>query len=85
MMDSNQALSWMVFVRDQSAFEKAYPYLVIEKLEWVPWLTYLASGGVTARYLIPRFADSLLIGLENLLKPFGSLFSLSWHICIRKK
>jgi len=85
MMDSNQALAWMVFARDRPAFEKAYPSLAIDKLEWVPWLTYLVSGGVTARYFIPRFADPLLIGLENLIKPLRGVFSLSWHICIRKK
>ena len=85
MMDSNQALAWIVFVRDRPAFEKAYPSLAIDKLEWVPWLTYLMSGGVTARYFIPRFADPLLIGLEKMLKPLGGVFSLSWHVCIRKK
>ena len=85
MMDSNQALAWIVFVRDRPAFEKAHPSLAIDKLEWVPWLTYLMSGGVTARYFIPRLADPLLIGLEKMLKPLGGVFSLSWHVCIRKK
>src|ERR1035441_6172892 len=32
MMDSNQALSWMVFVGDRSLFERQYPGLIIEKL-----------------------------------------------------
>src|SRR5262249_18030519 len=54
MMDSNQALSWMVFVRDRQKFESAHPSLKLEKLELMPWLTYFCSGGVTMRYLIPK-------------------------------
>jgi hypothetical protein len=85
MMDSNQALAWMVFVRDRARFEQEYPRLQIEKLELMPWFTYFASGGVTARYLIPRFANGLFRGMEWLLRPARSLFSLHWHICVRKR
>ena len=55
MMESNQALSWMVFVRDRDRFEKLFPGLVIEEFAFTPWLAYLISGGVTMRDLIPRF------------------------------
>ena len=85
MLDSNQALSWMVFVRDRAEFEKRYPALKIETIAFLPWLTYLLSGGVTARYLIPNFLTKPLIGIERLLKPFISFFSLHWHVCVRKK
>jgi SAM-dependent methyltransferase len=85
MMDSNQALSWMVFVRDRFEFEKRHPALKIETIASLPWLNYLLSGGVTARYLIPNFMNGLLIGIEKFLEPFAPVFSLHWHICIRKK
>jgi SAM-dependent methyltransferase len=85
MMDSNQALSWMVFVRDRSLFERQYPGLIIEKLAFMPWLTYLLSGGVTARYLIPRFMNGLFVGADRLLQPLEPAFSLHWHICVRKR
>src|SRR5260370_41503482 len=48
MMDSNQALSCMVFERDRSRFEREYPPLALETLDVSPWLTYFLSGGVTA-------------------------------------
>jgi hypothetical protein len=83
MMDCNQALTWMMFVRDRSRFQDLYPGLIIEKLELIPWLTYLVSGGVTSRYLIPRFMNRALIGAENLLKTAQPIFSLHWHICLR--
>jgi SAM-dependent methyltransferase len=84
MMDCNQALSWMVFVRDRVKFEKQFPALKVEAAENIPWLTYFLSGGVTSPYLIPRFMDGFLIGLEKLISPADPVFSLHWHICLRK-
>jgi SAM-dependent methyltransferase len=84
MMDSNQALSWMVFERDRQKFETSHPSLKLEKADLMPWLTYFCSGGVTMRYLIPRWMNPPLIGLEWLLKPVEPLFSLYWHIRLRK-
>lgn len=85
MMDSNQALSWMVFVRDRAQFESKYPGLEIEALTFTPVFTYLISGGVTAKYLIPRFAEEFFWGVEWLLRPARPLFALHWHIRVRKK
>lgn len=85
MMDSNQALSWMVFVRDRERFQKLYPDLVIETFGFTPWFTYLLSGGVTKRYLMPNFLVPLLSGMEWLLTPLRPLFALHWHIRIRRK
>ncbi len=85
MMDSNQALSWMVFVRDRDRFEKLYPDLSIEAFDYTPWFSYLLSGGVTKRYMIPGFLMPVLLGIEWLLTPLRSLFALHWHIRVRRK
>jgi SAM-dependent methyltransferase len=85
MLDSNQALAWIVFARDRARFERRYPALAIETLAFMPWLTYFVSGGVTARYLIPNLMNGLLVGADRLLQPLEPLFSLHWHICVRKK
>ena len=77
-------LAWLVFARDRSRFESQYPDLAIEKLAFMPWLTYFVSGGVTARYLIPRFMNGSGRA-DRLLQPLEPLFSLHWHICVRKK
>jgi SAM-dependent methyltransferase len=84
MMDSNQALSWMVFVRDREKYRKQFPNLVLEKAAWLPWLTYLLAGGVTMRNLIPAWIVPLLIGLEKLLTPSRSLAALHWLLILRK-
>lgn len=84
MMDSNQALSWVVFARDRGIFEKRYPGLRIEATDLMPWFTYFVSGGVTMRYMIPAWINPMLEGIEFLLRPAAPLFSLYWHIRVRK-
>lgn len=84
MMDSNQALSWMVFVRDRQRFESSFNGLKIEEMSFTPWFTYLLSGGVTMRDLIPRFLVGPLAGIEWLLQPLRPLFALHWHIRLRR-
>lgn len=85
MLDSNQALSWMVFVRDRARFEKLFPGLTIEVCAFTPWFTYLTSGGVTMRNIIPRFLTGPLFGVEWLLTPLRPVFALHWHIRVRKR
>jgi SAM-dependent methyltransferase len=85
MMDSNQALSWMVFVRDKKRFEREFPMLEIEKTSFTPWITYLLSGGVTKKYLIPSFLDPIIHIFEKILTPLRPVFALHWHIRIRRK
>lgn len=84
MMDSNQALSWLVFVRERERFHREFPELVIEHTAFTPWLSYLLSGGVTKKYLIPRFLDPLIHLAETLLTPLRPLLALHWHIRIRR-
>jgi SAM-dependent methyltransferase len=85
MMDSNQALSWMVFERDRGLFRKRFPALQVECLEFTPWLTYLLSGGVTMKSLIPAVLAGPLWGVERLLRPLSPIFALHWHIRVRKE
>jgi SAM-dependent methyltransferase len=85
MMDCNQALTWLIFVRDRARFQERHPGFVVEKIEFVPGLTYFVSGGVTARYLIPQFLTGLLVKAERLVAPLQPVFSLHWHICLRKR
>lgn len=84
MMDSNQAMSWMILVRDRARFKKLFPQLQIASNAYLPWLTYLVSGGVTMRDLIPKFMCGPIRGLEWVLSPLSPVFALHWHICLRK-
>lgn len=84
MMDSNQALSWIVFERDRRRFEFEHPGLKIEKIRFLPWMPYLLSGGVTRRDLLPNSVVSAIISTDRALKFAYPLFALHWSIRLRK-
>jgi len=84
MQSSNQALTWIVFRRDKEKFKTLFPNLNIECCEYLPWLSYMATGGVTRRNLVPRFAVPLMRALDVISQPINGLFALEWHIRIRK-
>jgi len=84
MNDSNQALAWNVLFRDRARFEQFHPSLKLRGPSYLPWFTYLLSGGVTRKALIPMFATPLAIVIEKLVSPLSPLFSIHWHLCLEK-
>lgn len=84
MLDSNQALTWIVFRRDRERLESEFPQLRLERTAYLPWLGYLLSGGVNLRSLVPRFAAPLAAVADTLVRPLNPLFAIHWHIRIRK-
>lgn len=85
MLDSNQALTWMVFQRDVGMFQKKFPNMQLELVEYLPWLSYLLSGGVTRKRLIPKGLDTFINWIDNSPLSLRKLFGLHWHIVVRKK
>jgi hypothetical protein len=85
MNGANQALSYIVFVRDRELYEKKYPHLKIVHQELARnYLKYLLSGGLNFRQLLP---DSFTGGvglLEKLISPFNRWFALHHVIVIRR-
>ncbi len=84
MLDSNQALSWIIFERDRKQFETQFPNLRIEKILFLPTLGYLLSGGINYRTFIPNCFAKLVPSLETSLSFSNRYFSLAWYILIRK-
>lgn len=84
MMDSNQALSWIVFSRDRDRFHQLFPRLHVEEVAYTPWFSYLVSGGVTMRNLVPRLLVGPLFAIDRLLRPLRPACALHWHIRVRK-
>jgi SAM-dependent methyltransferase len=86
MTNANQALSYIVFVRDRTQFEKEFPDLEILEISPVHnYLRYLCSGGLNFRQLLPDFCTGLLKALEFLLRPVSFVTALHYFILIRKK
>jgi SAM-dependent methyltransferase len=84
MMDSNQALSWIVFERDLARFQREHPGLQLEEKRWLPWLPYLLSGGVTRRDVLPKAIVPAIIGADRALSGLYPLCALHWFIRLRK-
>lgn len=84
MNDSNQALSWIVLFRDRRKFEKKYPQLNFQRWGYLPWFSYLMSGGVTRRQILPNKLNYFAQMIDLLLKPFAFMFALHWHLTLRK-
>jgi SAM-dependent methyltransferase len=84
MLDSNQALSWIVFDRDRRRFEREFPELKLERRNFLPWFGYLMSGGVNLRTFFPRFLTKAVAAADWILQPLDPVFAIHWHLTIRK-
>lgn len=84
--NANQALSYIVFVRDRALFEKRYPDLEIVELRPLRnYLRYLCSGGLNFRQLLPNFTIPLIKAAEWLAAPLARLLALHYVIVLRKR
>lgn len=83
--DANQALAWIVFQRDRTRFERMFPRFRIERMQYLPWLSYLLSGGVNLPSLIPRPLAPIFIKLDDWLSVINRWFAIHWHITVRKQ
>jgi len=82
---ANQALSYIVFVRDRERFEREFPALQLVVDRPHTHLRYLLSGGVNFRQLVPDAADGLVIALERALAPLARVLALQHTIVIRRR
>lgn len=85
MSGANQALSYIVFVRDKELFKKKFPSLEIVKiLPLKNYLQYLLSGGVTFKQLVPDFIIPGIKFLEWILSPLVNKLAIHYIIVLRK-
>jgi len=84
-LDANQALSGIIFHRDRILFEQEFPDL--ECVVDVPHtqLSYLLSGGVNFRQLVPDWAYPAVSAGEKLLSPLNHWIALQHTIVLRKR
>ena len=85
MNGANQALSYIVFIRDRAQFELKHPTLKIVHQQLAGnYLKYLISGGLNFRQLLPDSFTGFVGWLEKLISPFNRWFALHHVIVIRK-
>ena len=82
LLDSNQALSWIIFKRDYKKFKKLFPkFILIKKKSMMP-LSYLLSGGHSYNTKVGKFIIKIIRKLERIL--FDNQFGIFDLLCIEK-
>lgn len=86
MNGANQALSYIVFVRDIGLYAAKYPNLKIEHREIAGnYLKYLLSGGLNFRQCVPDKCIGLVRLVEKLISPLNRWIALHHVVVIRKQ
>lgn len=81
---ANGALPWILFFRDRTAFEAAFPNLRIKSIRLHTPFTYLLSGGVSRRAFLPDALFPLLYLTERFLSPLSGLTGMFMTIEIER-
>lgn len=85
MNGANQALSYIVFIRDRDQFILEHPSLTIAHQQLAGnYLRYLLSGGLNFRQLLPNSLTGFVGLLEKLISPLNRWIALHHIIVIRK-
>jgi SAM-dependent methyltransferase len=86
MTGANQALSYIVFVRDRERFGARHPRLrIVERRPLGGWLRYLLSGGLNFHALVPDALTPVVRGVEAALGPLRPLVGLHHAIVLRRE
>ena len=85
MIGANQALSYIVFVRDRQYFNSMFPNLsIVQKLSVSFGLRYILTGSLNFRKLAPSFIFKVIRKLERfpwLFRPFA----IHWIIVVERR
>lgn len=73
---ANGALPWIVFIRDNEIFRNKFPNLKIESTEYINPFTYLFSGGVSKKQLVPDFAYPVIKYFDKWLPRISKQLSM---------
>jgi len=86
MNGANQALSYLVFVRDKAIFDVNHPSLSIVHQEICPnYLKYILSGGLNFRQMCPDSMIWTVNLLQFIISPLNRIMSLHHVVVIIKK
>lgn len=85
LLSSNAALPWIVFCRDRQKFEREFPCLKISALNIHTPVSYLVSGGLSVRQLLPSFTYDAVKFVEKILKPLNRYLGMFMTVEIEKK
>jgi SAM-dependent methyltransferase len=68
---ANMALPWIVFCRDRHQFIQEFPNLHLRDIRIHTPISYLLSGGLSIKQLLPSWLYSVVVLIERLLSPLN--------------
>lgn len=82
---ANQALSYIVFIRDRNLFVKMFPEFRVKEIIKMPQgVRYIACGGLNFKKIMPDFLINLIRILEKYFPKLISIFAVHWCVVIEK-
>lgn len=86
MRGANQALSYIVFVRDAGEFARRHPGLeVVERRPLTNYPRYVLSGGLNFRALVPAWSGPVIKAAEWLGTPVARVLALHHIVVLRRR
>jgi SAM-dependent methyltransferase len=82
---ANGALPWIMFGRDRKSFEIEFPMWKIHEIKVMMPFTYLLSGGVSMRSLLPGWAYPPCRAIERMFELRSSRFGMFALIILERK
>jgi SAM-dependent methyltransferase len=86
MSGANQALSYIIFIRDHDKFKKNYPNLEVVITKPINnYIRYILSGGINFVQIVPDFLIPILKIMEIALIPLNRIFAIHYVIAVKKR
>lgn len=82
---ANAALSYIILRRDRRLWEREFPNLELVRDEPHTHLTYIASGGLNFRQLVPTQIGRAVSTLERALAPLDRWLALQHTLVVRRR
>ena len=82
---SNQAIPWMIFIRDRNRFEQRFPRLKVIRIKKHTPFRYFLSGGLSKRQMVPSFSSGTVKLIEWLLNPLNGIIGSFMTVVIEKE
>ncbi len=81
---ANGALPWILFHRDSALFRSEFPEWRVKSIKPLMPFSYLLSGGLSLRSLMPGAAFGPVRYFENLLEPWIAKLAMFAHIVLER-
>jgi len=82
---ANNALPWILFVRDRDQFEREFPMWRLQLIRPMMPIRYLVSGGVGFRALMPGWAFGLWRMMESCLQPWMDTWGMFAFVALVRR